>query len=65
MTWSLRYRIMLLWWKFRNRAHCPHEHIEGIYGDEVWLVGGFRLRCRDCGRYLHGPVTLATTRGPS
>ena len=38
---------------------CPHVNLEGIYGDEILRVGGYRLRCDDCGRYLDGPVSLA------
>lgn len=53
---------MIRWWQFRKRAHCPHEHLIGIFGDEINWVGGWRLQCRDCGRYLDGPVSLADSR---
>lgn len=46
----------------RLRRHCPHSDLIGIYGDLVNAVGGWRLRCRDCGRYLDGPVSLAKSR---
>jgi hypothetical protein len=39
-----------------NKRHCPHGILRGIYGDEINAVGGFRLQCLACGRYLYGPV---------
>ena len=41
---------------------CPHARIRGIYGDEIVFAtpGQRRLQCIDCGRYLDGPVSLAT-----
>lgn len=42
------------------RRRCPHASLAGIYGDEINHVGGWRLLCRDCWRYLDGPVSLAT-----
>jgi hypothetical protein len=51
------------WWSRRSaRRHCPHSDLIGIYGDLVNAVGGWRLRCADCGRYLDGPVSLANSR---
>ena len=47
------------WWR---RIHCPHSELEPIYGDEINALGGFRLRCRDCGRLIDGPPTLAASR---
>ncbi|QIG57884.1 hypothetical protein SEA_PAULODIABOLI_196 [Microbacterium phage PauloDiaboli] len=44
------------------KRHCPHGMLRGIYGDEINLVGGFRLQCIACGRFLRGPVTLAEHR---
>ena len=38
---------------------CPHVNLQGIYGDDIHCVGGYRLYCDDCGRYLDGPVSLA------
>lgn len=50
------------WWEFRRRANCPHARLRGIYGDEItFATPRFnRLQCLDCGRYLDGPVSLAT-----
>lgn len=51
------------WWRnWRKRVHCPHRHLRGIYGDDVNRVGGYRLFCVDCGRFLDGPVSLADER---
>jgi hypothetical protein len=33
-----------------------------IYGDEVNAVGGWRLFCRACARFLDGPARLARLR---
>jgi hypothetical protein len=42
---------------------CPHQCLRGVYGDEVnQYAGGYRLQCRDCGKYLDGPVSLAQER---
>lgn len=41
---------------------CPHSRLQGIYGDMVNQVGGWRLRCLDCKRLLDGPVSLAESR---
>lgn len=47
----------------RDRKHCPHSAIQGIYGDAINHTPEFRrLVCADCGRYLDGPVRLATMR---
>lgn len=45
-----------------KHLRCPHSNLRGIYGDEINMVGGLRLQCRDCGSYLNGPVTLARLR---
>lgn len=47
---------------WRRRRHCPHVNVDGIYGDEINHVGGYRLVCADCGRYLDGPVSIAVDR---
>lgn len=44
------------------RRRCPHSLIESIHGDEVNTVGGWRLRCHGCRRYLDGPAVLAGAR---
>ena len=44
--------------KFKARR-CPHVHLQSIHGDVVEVVGGFRLQCTDCWRYLDGPAQLA------
>lgn len=41
---------------------CPHVNLQGVYGDDIHCVGGYRLYCDDCGRYLDGPVSLAQTK---
>jgi len=51
------------WWRnWLKRRHCPHRHLRGIYGDDVNRVGGYRLFCVDCGRFLDGPASLAEER---
>lgn len=48
---------------WRQRRHCPHSNLRGIYGDEINHTAGFRrLQCRDCGRLIDGPVHLARLR---
>ena len=44
----------------RNR--CPHSDLQGLYGDTINLMGGYRLYCHDCNRLLDGPVSLAKSR---
>ena len=44
------------------RKRCPHSNLVGIYGDMINAIGDWRLHCRDCGRYLDGPVLLADMR---
>ena len=44
----------------RKRLHCPHRRVKGIYGDEINMVGGYRLQCLDCRAFLDGPVSLAS-----
>lgn len=34
-------------------------HVQGLYGDIINAVGGYRLQCTDCWRFLDGPVALA------
>lgn len=44
----------------KNWRRCPHVNLRGIYGDEINATPrGYRLQCRDCGRLLDGPVSLA------
>lgn len=44
----------------RQRRHCPHVHLRGIYGDEInHTPGGRRLECVDCWTLLDGPASLA------
>lgn len=45
--------------KWIKRRRCAHRNLNGIYGDEVNRVGGWRLQCRDCLKYLDGPVNWA------
>jgi len=45
---------------FRNR--CPHSDVRPIHGDEINHVGGYRLQCNDCRRYLDGHVVIAQLR---
>lgn len=49
-------------YRWLNRKRCPHSDLEGIYGDQINHVGGWRLWCHDCRRYIDGPVSLATSR---
>lgn len=52
---------MISAWRIKARWHCPHERKRGIFGDEINYAPGFRrLACLDCGRFLDGPVSLAT-----
>ena len=47
----------------RRRKHCPHIDVVGVYGDEITRTpGGMRNLCRDCGRYLDGPVAISVIR---
>ena len=57
-------RLDLAWSaaRLRWRSHCPHSDLRPIYGDEINYVGGWRLQCRDCARFLDGPVRLAEFR---
>lgn len=49
--------------KRRERKHCPHSRLRGIYGDEINRTPGYRrLQCLDCERYLDGPVRLTDAR---
>ena len=41
---------------------CPHSDLRPIYGDQINHVGGYRLKCRRCSRFLDGPVELAKAR---
>ena len=41
---------------------CPPLNLRGIYGDEINHRNGYRLICRDCGRLLEGPVSVATRK---
>lgn len=50
------------WFGRTARVRCPHRVLTPIYGDQVNMVGGWRLQCADCYRYLDGPVSLAATR---
>ena len=50
------------WFGPHARSRCPHSDLEGIYGDEINRVGGFRLYCWDCHKYLGGPVRIAEMR---
>lgn len=50
------------WFGVTARRRCPHSDLEPIYGDEILRVGGWRLRCRDCRRFIDGPVRLAELR---
>lgn len=58
---------MIRWWQFRKRSRCPHEHVRGIYGDEIiFATPDFnRLQCLDCGKYLEGPVNISDNRPSS
>lgn len=47
-----------------QRRRCPHVDVRAIYGDEI-IFGTpkwNRLQCRDCGRFLDGPVSIAVDR---
>lgn len=49
--------------RWRERRHCPHSDVRGIYGDEINYTPGFRrMQCSDCGRLLDGPVWIAAMR---
>jgi hypothetical protein len=50
------------WFGQHARRRCPHSNLQGIYGDPINHCGGWRLFCRDCARYLGGPVELAEWR---
>lgn len=42
-----------------NPRHCPHTHIQGVYGDAIiFISNGRRLQCMDCWTFLDGPVAL-------
>lgn len=47
-------------WAPWRKSRCPHTEIIGIYGDEITMAGGYRLRCAKCRKRLYGPVSLAT-----
>ena len=49
-------------YRWLQKRRCPHSNLSPIYGDEINHVGGWRLFCRDCGRYIDGPVSLAESR---
>jgi len=47
----------------RERKHCPHVDVIGLYGDSINRAPGYRRNlCWDCGRYLDGPVSISTDR---
>ncbi len=47
----------------RERKHCPHVDVIGVWGDAINHAPGYRRNyCRDCGRHLDGPVTISTDR---
>lgn len=48
--------------RWRDRKHCPHIHVRGIYGDEIPRSGYRRNHCLDCGRMLDGPVLVSVIR---
>lgn len=53
------------WWRETRRwRHCPHEHVRGIYGDEIIFgtPNWNRLQCLDCGNFLDGPASIALNR---
>lgn len=52
------------WFGRTARKRCPHEVLVPIYGDQINMVGGWRLQCDDCYQYLDGPVELASLRRP-
>ena len=39
-------------WKFR----CGHQHVRCVHGDEIVHANYRRRACKDCGRYLKGPL---------
>lgn len=44
----------------RPFKRCKHEHIRGVYGDEIIFCASWRrLQCIDCGRYLKGSLSRA------
>ncbi len=45
----------------RQRRRCPHSNLRAIWGDEINALNS-RLSCRDCGRLLDGPPSLAALR---
>lgn len=45
-----------------KKNRCPHSNVWGIFGDQINMTGGYRLRCFDCGLYLDGPVQIAELR---
>ena len=55
-------RLIELFRMRRRRRHCVHRSLEGIYGDMIIAVGGYRLRCTECRALLDGPVELAARR---
>jgi len=50
------------WFGRHARRRCPHRTLTGIYGDAINHVGGWRLYCNACRRYLDGPVSFAGVR---
>lgn len=50
--------------RWLTKHRCPHSNLRPIYGDEIIVcTPDFnRLQCRDCRRYLNGPVALAAHR---
>lgn len=50
------------WGRFEGNYTCPHSDLQPIYGDRINHVGGYRLQCRTCARFLDGPVSLAEAR---
>lgn len=53
------------YWGFfgrQARRRCPHSELSPIYGDDINRVGGWRLRCNGCARYLDGNVRLVFDR---
>lgn len=53
------------YWGRTARRRCPHVALEGIYGDAIIGVGYWRLFCRDCHRFLDGPVWLSRRLAPN
>lgn len=49
-------------YRWLRRKRCPHSNLSGVYGDRINHVGGWRLWCDDCRRYIDGPVSLAESR---